>query len=166
MPAEAAAEAAAIAYYQAAGHPSQRLQSGEEAMGAHGASLVHSTGLPHTSWPVKQAGQPHSTLSDSVVLAPRRRTAITQRGRTTPFGSTVSRFRNKVPKGCTNAPAVIETRGRPGLDSPAPGHCHPNMNADRSLSRNAFDGGARRSVSSNINVNYNIRSRPNIVVRS
>ena len=53
----------------------QQLQQtfGGEAMGAHGASLIHSTGLPHTSWPVKQAGQPHPTLSDSVVLEPRRR---------------------------------------------------------------------------------------------
>ena len=38
-------------------------------------------GLPHTSWPVKQAGQPHPTLSDSVVLAPRRRTAVAPRGK-------------------------------------------------------------------------------------
>lgn len=168
LPAEAAAEAAAIAYYQATGYPSppSRSHRDEEAMGAHGTSLIHSTGLPHTSWPIKQAGQPHPTLSNSVVLAPRRRTAVAPRGRTTPFGSTVSRFRNKVPKGCTNAPAVIETRGRPGLESPAPGHCHPNMNADRSLSRNAFDGGARRGVSNNANVNYNIRTRPNVVVRS
>ena len=50
-------------------------------------------------------------------------------------------------------------------DAPSPGACQPDMNADRSTSTNAFDGGRRKLISDNSNVKYNLRTRPSINTR-
>lgn len=104
--------------------PRQRTGS---RMGKHGNSLAHSTGLPHDGWP----GSPEAERDGARYRNQIRRRLGTTFGAplrppTTPFGSTVARFRpdpnTRVPVHCTAPPKSQGRKGTVGVDSPSPGH--------------------------------------------